>query len=448
MRGPYFEADWRREALRTNLWVIPVIQTIAVVLLFVVTYSVDRAAYDGLIQFPPWVISGTADVARVLLATVAAAIITVVGIVFSITIVALTLASTQFGPRMLRNFVRDPGTQLSLGTFVASFCYAMIALVSVGGGPHGDFVPHLSITVTLLFTLFDVAVLIYFLNHIATMIQLPVVIANIATTLVSEVTAMESADVSPVGTARGPSHAELLQRLAEDGAPIRTPRSGYLQVIRHDVLVKIAAKSDAVVQLPYRPGHFMVAGQVIARVWPPEAAGSVAERLALGHVAGAYRTLPQDVSFGLDQLVEIALRALSPAVNDTFTGMTCVDWIADCLIRIAPLWHPQRIRRDADGHIRVIAFQPDFDRLVERSFDTIRQASVGMPALMIRQLDAIAKVIEQVPGRKRRTALIRQAEAIQRSNLATVTDPADRDDVTQRYEAVLGLITPAATVGA
>ena len=206
-------------------------------------------------------------------------------------------------------------------------------------------------------------------------------------------------------------------------------------------LVKIATKADAVVQLPYRPGHFVVAGQVIARVWPPEAADSVAERLALGHVTGAYRTLPQDISFGFDQLVEIALRALSPAVNDTFTGMTCVDWIADCLCRISTSWHPQRIRRDADGNIRVIAFQPDFDRLVERTFDTIRQAAVGMPAIMIRQLDAIAKVIEQIPDRKRRTALIRQAEAIQRSNLATVTDPSDRDDVTQRYEAVIALVT-------
>jgi uncharacterized membrane protein len=444
MRGPYTEADWRREALRTNLWLVPVLETIAVVLLFAVTYTVDRAAYDGLIQFPSWVLSGTADVARVLLATVAAAIITVVGIVFSITIVALTLASTQFGPRMLRNFVRDPGTQLSLGTFVASFCYAMIALVSVGGGPHGDFVPHLSITVTLTMTLFDVAVLIFFFNHIATMIQLPVVISRIATTLVNEVTAMESADAFGVGVARGPSQEELLAQLAESGAPIRTPRSGYLQVIRHDVLVKIATKAEAVVQLPHRPGHFMVAGQVIARVWPPEAAESVAERLALGHVAGAYRTLPQDVSFGFDQLVEIALRALSPAVNDTFTGMTCVDWIADCLCRIAPIWHPHRVRRDSDGNIRVIAFQPSFERLVERTFDTIRQAAVGMPAIMIRQLDAIAKVIEQVPDRQRRTALIRQAEAIQRSNLATVPDASDRDDVTRRYEAVLALVTPVA----
>jgi uncharacterized membrane protein len=444
MRGPYFEADWRREALRTNLWVIPVLETVAVVVLFIVTYAVDRAAYNGLIRLPSWVLNGTGDVARVLLATVAASIITVVGIVFSITIVALTLASTQFGPRMLRNFVRDPGTQLSLGTFVASFCYAMTTLVSVGGGPHGEFVPHLSITTTLVFTLFDVAVLIYFLNHIATMIQLPVVIANIATTLVNEVTAMERANAFGVGASRGPSHQELLQRIADSGAPIRTPRSGYLQVIRHDILVKIATKANAVVQLPHRPGHFMVAGQVIAWVWPPEAADAVAERLALGHVAGAYRTLPQDVSFGFDQLVEIALRALSPAVNDTFTGMTCVDWIADCLCRIGPTWQPQRVRRDTDGDIRVIAFQPDFERLVERTFDTIRQAAVGMPAIMIRQLDAVAKVIEQVPDRKIQTALIRQAEAIERSNLATVPDASDRADVTQRFEAVMAMVARAA----
>ena len=445
MRGPYFEADWRREQLRTNLWLVPVVQTIGIVVLFGITYTVDRSAYDGWIRFPSWVLQGSADSARVVLATVAASIITVVGIVFSITIVALTLASTQFGPRMLRNFVRDPGTQVALGTFVASFCYAMIALVSVGGGPHGDFVPHLSITVTFMLTLADVAVLIFFLNHIASMIQLPVVIARIAATLDKEITALDRSGEFGVGAARGPSHEELLARLADSGAPIRTPRSGYLQVIRHDSLLKIATKADAVIQLPYRPGHFVVAGQVIARVWPPEAAESVAERLALGHITGAYRTLPQDISFGFDQLVEIGLRALSPAVNDTFTGMTCVDWIADGLCRISTSWRPQRIRRDAEGNIRVIAFQPDFERLVERTFDTIRQAAVGMPAIMIRQLEALAKIMEQTPDRALQTPLIRQAEAIQQSSLATVADPSDRDDVTERYEAVMALVHPTVT---
>src|SRR6202012_5812733 len=333
-------------------------------------------------------------------------------------IVALTLASTQFGPRMLRNFVRDSGTQVSLGTFVASFCYAMVALVSVGGGPHGDFVPHLSITVTFVLTLADVAVLIFFLNHIATMIQLPVVIARIAGTLASEIAALDRGESGGLGAKRGPSHEELLAKIPEPGASIRTPRSGYLQVIRHDVLVNIATKADAVVQLPPRPGHFLVAGQVMAWVWPPQAAPAVAERLALGHVTGAYRTLPQDISFGFDQLVEIALRALSPAVTDTFTGMTCIDWIADGLCRIYNSWPQQRIRRDADGNIRVIAYQPDFERLVGRTVDTIRQAAVDSPATMIRQLEALAKIIEQPPDRRNQPPLIRQAEAIQRSSLA------------------------------
>ena len=117
----YLESDWRKEALRTNLWVIPTLLTVAVLALLAVTFGIDRAAYNGYLKLPSWVLSGTADAARLILTSVAAAMITVVGIVFSITIVALTLASTQFGPRMLRNFVRDVGTQLTLGAFVATF---------------------------------------------------------------------------------------------------------------------------------------------------------------------------------------------------------------------------------------------------------------------------------------------------------------------------------------
>src|ERR1700674_2101389 len=137
----YLQSDWRREAMRPNLWLVPAAEALVVLGVFVGTHAVDRAAYRGDLQLPAWVLSGTADSARQILTAIAAAIITVVGIVFSITIVALTLASTQFGPRMMRHFVRDPGSQVSFGTFVSSFCYAMVALVSVGGGPHGDFVP-------------------------------------------------------------------------------------------------------------------------------------------------------------------------------------------------------------------------------------------------------------------------------------------------------------------
>ena len=183
MRGA---VGWRRldreslrEELRTNLWFVPLIEVIAAVILFVITYALDRAAFSGDFRIPTWALSGSPDAARQILTTVAAAIITVVGVVFSIVIVALTLTSTQFGPRMLRNFIRDPGTQVTLGTFVGTFVYAILALGSIGQESR-NFVPHISITVTLGLLVADLGVLIYFINHIASQIQLPQVIAGIA----------------------------------------------------------------------------------------------------------------------------------------------------------------------------------------------------------------------------------------------------------------------------
>src|SRR6202451_1747550 len=171
---------WRREALRTSLWLVPTVEIALAVVLFVGTYALDRAAYDGSLSLPSFVISGNADAARQILTAIAAAVITVVTLVFSITIVTLTLASTQFGPRMLRNFIRDWITQFTLGSFVATFVYAILALVSIRPGAHGEFVPHLSITVTMALAVADVAVLVLFIDHIAKSIQLPQVIASIA----------------------------------------------------------------------------------------------------------------------------------------------------------------------------------------------------------------------------------------------------------------------------
>ena len=158
--------------LRTNLWLVPGIEVLAAIALFAVTLSLDRAAYHGDFRLPSWVISGTADAARQILTAIATAVITVVGVVFSIILVTLTLASTQFGPRMLRNFIRDRGTQLTLGTFVATFVYAVLVLVSIGPGPRGDFVPHIGVTVTLALMATALGVLIYFIHHTATSIQL------------------------------------------------------------------------------------------------------------------------------------------------------------------------------------------------------------------------------------------------------------------------------------
>ncbi len=427
---------WRREALRTNLWLVPTVEIVLAVALFAGTYALDRAAYGGSLHFPSWVISGTADAARQILTTIAAAVITVVTLVFSITIVTLTLASTQFGPRMLRNFIRDRITQITLGSFVATFVYAILALISIGPGSHGEFVPHLSITVTMALVIVDVGVLVVFIDHIAKSIQLPQVIASIARDLSRAIEA-EVAPPAPGGSKAGPSLSEMLVRLDEDSAVVRAPSSGYLQYVGMSTLIDIASRSHAVIRLLRRPGHFVVEGEPLANVWPATAAPEVARALGGAHATGPHRTLTQDLSFAVDQLVEIAIRALSPAVNDTFTALACIDWLGDALCKLATAWHPATEQRDAAGHVRVISVTIGFRRLVERSHDKIRQASRAMPAVMIRQLEGLAKVMTYTTTSEQRDVLLEQAAMILRASEESVPEKADRADVRRRYEGVL-----------
>jgi uncharacterized membrane protein len=431
-------AEWRWEALRTNLWAVPTIEVVLAVALFAGTYAVDRAAYNGNLTLPSWVISGNADAARQTLTAMAAAVITVVGVVFSITIVTLTLASTQFGPRMLRNFIRDRGTQFTLGTFVATFVYAILALVSISPSTHGDFVPHLSITVTLGLVVLDLAVLIFFIHHTAKSIQLPQVIASIAGDLSKAIDAQAaSGSVQRAVRERGLSVGELSSRMAESGGVVSATKSGYLQFVRYDTLVDIGTRTSAVVRLLHRPGHFVVEGHPLATVLPAEAAPDVARSLERAHVIGPHRTLTQDMAFAIDQLVEIAIRALSPAVNDTFTAITCIDWLGDSLCKIAVRWNPTTVHRDGGGYIRVITAELSFERLVQRAFEKIRQAGRGMPAVMIRQLEALAKINDYATTEGQRRVLLEQAAMILRSSDESVPEEADRADVLRRYDAVV-----------
>jgi uncharacterized membrane protein len=434
---------WRREALRTNLWLVPTIEMVLAAVLFALMHVLDRAAYNGTLSLPSFVNSDSADAAREILTAVAAAVITVVTLVFSITIVTLTLASTQFGPRMLRNFIRDRITQLTLGSFVATFVYSILVLVSIGPGGHGEFVPHLSITVCLALVVVNVAVLVVFIDHIAKSIQLPRVIASIAGDLSR---AIEADSGGGIGSGRkaGWSLAEVMTRLDDDSGVVVATSSGYLQFVRLDALIASAAASHAVIRLLHRPGHFVVAGEPLAQVWPAASAPAVERALGGAHATGPHRTLTQDLSFAVDQLVEIAIRALSPAVNDTFTALACIDWLGDGLCKIAERWHPAAVHRDETGHVRVIVVTIEFRRLVERAHDKIRQASRAMPAVMIRQLDGISKVIAHTSSQAQREVLLEQADMILRASEESVPEAADRADVLSRYDLVRAAKSAAA----
>jgi uncharacterized membrane protein len=421
---------------------VPLILIVVAVLLFVVTFEIDLAAFHRHLTLPTWVRTGSADAGRQVLIAIAAAIITTVGVVFSVTILALTLASQQFGPRMMRSFIRDLGNQVTLGVFVATFVYSVLGLGSITGLPGGDFVPHLTITVAEGLLIVDVAVLIYFIHHIAKSIQLPEVIAGIARDLDRAIEAefperRDSRLGAEDDTRAVP--AEVLENLRR-GAEVTATQSGYLQFVGFAELIEIAETLDAVISLAYRPGHFVVADRPLATVWPAGAASQVATSLKKAHVTGPHRTLTQDPVFAIDQLVEIAIRALSPAVNDTFTALTCVDWISAGLSEISGRVLEMGVYRGQSGKVRLVEFGPSYGRMVNRAFDKIRQAARGMPAVLIRIIDAIAVIVQNTGSEAQRMVLLRQAEMVLRVAEASVSEANDLRDIRERFERLRRLV--------
>jgi uncharacterized membrane protein len=429
--------SWRWEELRTTLWVVPSIFVVVAVLLFIVTFEIDIAAYHGHLTLPYWIRTGNADAERQVLIAIAAAVITVIGVVFSITILALTLASQQFGPRMMRNFVRDIGNQVTLGIFVGTFVYSVLALGSINS-LSTTFVPHLSTSVAEALLLLDLGVLIYFIHHIAKSIQLPEVIAGIARDLMSSIDAefpdaVGRAD-EPAVRAHGKSVPELLKLIDDRGAAVPSQVSGYIQYVGYSQLVGIATRTDSVIRLEHRPGHYLATGRALAIVWPRGAAREVALALSKAHVTGPHRTLVQDPVFAIDQLVEIAIRGLSAAVNDTFTALTCIDWLSAGLGRVSGRVLDEGVYRDAAGNVRLIESDPSYARMVNRAFDKIRQSARGMPAVLIRLIDSLGSIMLDSTSAEQRDVLRRQADMVLRLSEESVMEPNDLEEIRFRYQ--------------
>jgi uncharacterized membrane protein len=408
-------------------------------ILFATTTQLDRAAAAGHVRLPDWVSVGGADAARQVLTAIAAVIITVAGVVFSITILVLQLASQQFGPRMLRNFIRDLGTQISVGFFVATFVYSILTLAAVTGPGPREFVPHLSGTVALALTLVDLAVLVYFISHVASSIQLTSVVSGIARDFRTTLGNVR-ADAARMQVQVGFSERWLQEQsrnVVEEGAPILAAESGFLQAIGHKRLVDIATESDAIIRLMHRPGNFLAKGQPVAYVVPAACCDVVSRALNRTHIVGRNRTLTQDPVFAIDQLVEVAIRALSPAVNDTFTALNCIDWLGDCLCRAASAPLPIGMYRDTDGSIRVIEPALTMERLIKGASDKIRQAGRGMPAVLIRQLENLRKLAAILSNEEHCEVVRHQAAMIMKAAEESIPEPSDVDDVRAAYSVLL-----------
>jgi uncharacterized membrane protein len=411
-----------------NLWRIPFALSLAAITLFGVTLIPDILDARGIIHIPSWLTMGSIDDARAILSAMMGAVATVLALIFSVALLVLSMVATLFGPRLLYRFLQDWVTQVTIGLFMGTFIYVCLCFLVTHQDANSRFVPQISLLTSWVLVVASFAFLVYYSHRIATSIQNPDMIGRVVDDLYPAVVASHEMVVGE-GTGAVPDDDAILRR-ADTGAIVACPKSGYLQHLDHGALVAAARDAGALVVLRFRPGHFVLRGEPLASIVPASEAHRLTTAIARNVVIGRHRTLTQDSEFAVAQIVEIAIRALSPAVNDTFTGVACVDWLADALIVLTEKPPIQGNWYDTTGELRVWIPAVRTERLVKLAFDQIRQASATTPAVLIRQLDVIRRLAPRMSDAPRRM-LADEAAAIR--DTATAVVELDRRDLEAAY---------------
>ena len=421
--------------LRADLWRVPFIMCLAAVVLFIVTVTVDREAARGVVRLPGWISVGGPDDARAILGAMLGAVSTVLALIFSVALLVLSMAVVNFGPRILYRFVSDGVTQVTIGLFLGSFVHILLSFVVTRQQGERIFVPQLTLMCDVALVITSFVFIVIFSHRIAMSIQTQNVVAHIVGDLDQALDERmeEARRLALLPRARAAEREGLLRRFATDGAVVRASLTGFVQVVGFHRLLAATERADAAVQLLYRPGQFVMEAAPLAYVLPANAAATVAPAIEREVQIGRQRTLKQDVEFGIAQLVEIALRALSSAVNDTFTGLTCVDWLGDELRAFAAFPDDIGACIGDGGAIRVVWPPLRLARLTGSAFNQIRQAAVGNRAVSIRLLQTFARLAEQVDDLRFREALSQQVDALWEQVSAENLVKSDRADVEAAY---------------
>jgi uncharacterized membrane protein len=426
------------DSLHSSYWFVPTLMAAIAIVLAVVMLTLDRHGYYGPLEKWGWIYTGGPDGARAVLSAVAGSMISVTATAFSITIVALQLAASNFGPRLLRNFMQDTGNQVVLGTFIATFIYSLLVLRVIRGEDYNIFVPQMSVTLGILLGIVSIGVLIFFIHHASTIIQVSNVIAEVSADLDRIIEQMFPKNFGHFREEHKRRVAEIPTNFDSESCEITATGSGYLQAIDSEKLMKIACKHDLLLSLKTRPGKFVIQGNVLATVWHKDRLNrKLAKQIIDAFSLGKERNEQQDVEFPIDQLVEIALRAISPAVNDPFTAIRCIDRLAAGLSRLAQIDFPSPYRYDSDDNLRVIVETLTFAELTDAAFNQIRLYSSQDRAVTLRLLEAIAQIAYYIRNPNDKAALRRHADMILQDSREGISQEQDQKDIYQKYQATI-----------
>lgn len=428
------------EEARASYWFVPGLMVVGAIFLSFATIALDGYFQSQVLRSLGFIWSGGAEGARGLLQTVAGSMITVAGVTFSITMVALSLASSQYGSRLLRNFMADTGNQIVLGTFISTFIYCLLVLRTVRGAEEERFIPYLSVTIGLVLALVSLVVLIYFIHHMALSMQAPYIIGEVAGDLFKTIERLfpsEAGSEAPEGREQK-GEQDVPQDFIEEARPLLSKVNGYIQAIDEHGLLSLAQEHDLIIQLPHRPGHFITEGDALAQLWPAQRVNdSLSAQLQKTFIVGRQRTHTQDVEFAVEQLVEVAERSLSSGINASFTAITCIDWLGAALAKLLQKDFPSPYRYDEQGSLRIFLERPlTAVGVINTAFNQIRQSARDNISVRIRLLEKIALLYNQTDNAEIRQALERQAEMIERRQNNGQPEREDRQDLHERYDEI------------
>jgi uncharacterized membrane protein len=409
------------EHTRAALWFVPTLMMLGAAALVFASLAFEAGVARDLAELPRWLHRGDGRSAAELTSALLTSMITMTTLLISITMVVLTLAQTQLGPRLIRNFLGDLKTQAMLGLFVATIVYLLLVLPRIHEQMAPENVPHVAVSIGVAATLLCVGTLLFFTHHLARSMVAEVMIDRVGCDL-------DRAAHRLLPQRREPEHS--VDAPAEPAGFLSLSLAGYVQAIDREQLAAAAERAGARIQLDFHAGQHLLPHATRVRVTPAAAiTPQLGREIAAAIVTGTERTPPQDLEFGITQLVQVAMRALSPGINDPFTAMAVVDRLAISLASILRRGAAPARYRDRNGQVRLELPAIQVDELTNAAFNQIRQASGEHADVLIRLLSAIAGLVRVSIDDAQRRALLRHADLIVAQARRNLREPSDLEDV-------------------
>lgn len=425
-----------------SFWFIPTgLFLTAILMAFILTGTDHLLGLSQRMANIEWLYASSPAGARSVLSTIAGSMITVAGVLISTMIVVLTLASQQYGPRLVKNFIEDRPSQFVIGSFAASFIYSILILRNIRSG-EVNFVPQLSILFAVLSAVVCIGMMIYFIHHVSVAMQVQSIMQRVhrdLDTLVDEFFPEDLAD--PLKTDTSLEDATPAEERLENKTmtPILAKSPGYLQAVRTTRLMDLANEHDLVVKLNFQPGAFAIEDESICEAYAEKPLNDEASELLRNcFVFGRFPTNEQDILFPISQLEEMAIRALSPGINDPHTALECIDYLASSIRAIAMRPFPVNYRVNSEGTLRVLSPSHGFEKILRGAFQQIHHYGRDEVNVVSRIFIAFQKIGNDAKlDGARRDALASVAKELLEKSEACASCEGDRIAMRKAYQAAM-----------